>query len=62
MEDERNGFLMSRPKHRPRKAPKLGLTKHEQARVERINAADRQRWENLLALNAWKPCVTSSRS
>ena len=53
---------MSRPKHRPRKGPKLGLTKHEQARAERVNAADRQRWENLLALNVWKPCVTSSRS
>lgn len=53
---------MSRPKQRTRKAPKLGLTKHEQARADRINAADRQRWENLLTLNAWKPCVTSSRS
>ena len=53
---------MSRPKHRPRKGRKLGLTEAEQARADRINAADRQRWENLFARNKWKPCVTSSRS
>lgn len=38
------------------------LTPHEQKAVKRMTAADRQRWENLFALNAWKPCVTSSRS
>jgi len=38
------------------------LTPHEKKVVERMSTYDRQRWTELLLLNKWKPCVTSSRS
>ena len=46
---------MTRPKHRPRSAPKRGLTKAEARQVERTTKADRDRWNILLAkpLNKW---------
>ncbi len=34
---------------------KAGLTKQEEARMNAINAADRERWKQLLALNVWNP-------
>jgi len=46
---------MSRPKQRPRRTAKRGLTKAEQATVTRTTLADKTRWEYLFSLNAWKP-------
>ena len=38
------------------------LTPHEKKVVEQMTNSDRKRWTELLLLNKWKPCVTSSRS
>lgn len=53
---------MSRPKHRPRRPAKTGLTRSEQDRVIVAHHRDQERWQHLFSLNKWKPCVTSSRS
>ena len=47
---------MTRPKHRPRRPAKRGLTKAEQATVTRTTLADKTRWEYLFSLNKYTPC------
>lgn len=46
---------MSRTKHRPRKAPKAGLTESEQRIVAVASRRDQERWQYLFSLNKWKP-------
>ena len=48
---------MTRPKHRPRSAPKRGLTKAERDKVILADHHDRARWEYLFHpdRNRWKP-------
>lgn len=38
------------------------LTPAEQKKVDLHDKWAKERWEYLLSLNKWKPCVTSSRS
>lgn len=46
---------MTRPKQRPRRPVKRGLTKAEQATVTRTTLADKARWEYLFSLNKYTP-------
>ena len=46
---------MTRPKQRPRKGPKQGLTPYEQRVVAVATRQDKERWQYLFSLNKWKP-------
>ena len=50
---------MSRPKHRPRRPVKRGLTRSEQDRVIVAKHHDQARWEHLFHpdRNRWKPAA-----
>lgn len=47
--------VVTRPKQRPRRPVKRGLTKAEQATVTRTTLADKARWEYLFSLNKYTP-------
>lgn len=46
---------MRKPDKRQRKGPKQGLTKAEQALVDRMKDGVKAMWSQLLARNKWRP-------
>ena len=52
---------MSRPKYRPRKSPKAGLTAYEQRIVAVASRSDQERWQYLFSLNKWKPSAVAAK-